>query len=235
MPIRAVLFDWGGTIVRDDTLVVATPCASVAYYARQTLHLALRDEVFERAFEAALPEYTPGSTTKAVSIYPVLVDTFAALGWTIDGTHISRCAQLFFDETTQDVHDDARALLASLKYRGYRVGVVTNSIFPGELFEPRLAELGLAGYVDAVVSSADVGWSKPDPRPYVATLERLGIEPQEALFIGDRLDTDIAGARAAGLRAVLIDRRSRRREGAGYLVISHLGALNDLLGEGNVH
>jgi HAD superfamily hydrolase (TIGR01509 family) len=235
MTIRSVLFDWGGTIVRDDTLVMAIPCASVAYYARQTLHLALRDEVFERAFESALPPYTPGATTNATNINTVLVDTFAALGWTVDGVHIARCAQLFFDEATQDVHDDARALLASLKYRGFRTGVVTNSIFPGELFTPRLAELGIAGYVDAFVSSADAGRSKPDPRPYEVALERIGVSAQEAHFVGDRVDTDIAGARAAGLRAVLIDRRGRRREGAGYLVVSHLGGLNDILGEGNVH
>lgn len=236
MAIRAVLFDWGGTIVRDDSLVVTTPCASVAYYARQTLHLALRDEVFERAFQGVLPQYLPGDTTTATNIRTLLAEAFAALGWSIDAPHIARCAQLFFDEASfpQDIFEDARALLQSLKYRGYKVGVVTNSIFPGELFDPSLASLGIAGYIDALVSSADAGRGKPDPLPYTATLARLGVDAQEALFVGDRLDTDIAGARAAGMRAALIDRRGRQREGAGYLVVSHLGALNDFLGEGHV-
>jgi FMN phosphatase YigB (HAD superfamily) len=111
-------------------------------------------------------------------------------------------------------------------------GVVTNSIFPAAFFAPWLGELGLAGYFDVFVSSADVGVPKPEIAPYMAALAGVEADVHEALFVGDRLETDIAGARAAGMRAVLIDRTSRRREGAGYFIVSHLAALSDLLGEG---
>src|SRR4029079_787819 len=131
-----------------------------------------------------------------------------------------------------DVYDDARALLASLKYRGYRTGVVTNAIFSAELFRPKVNELGLAGQIDVFVSSADIGLAKPDPSPFLRAAADLGLEPQELIFVGDNADTDIAGARAAKMRAVLLERTDRARDRAGFLVIERLTALNELLGEG---
>jgi len=89
------------------------------------------------------------------------------------------------------------------------------------------------GYRDWGVR-AIVGRSKPDPEPYTAALHALDIDPHEALFVGDRVEPAIAGARAAGLCAVLIDRSGRRREGAGYLVIKHLSGLDEFLGEGAI-
>ncbi len=236
MSFRAVLFDWGGTLVRDDALVASSPAAAVALYARKKLHLALPDAVFERAFQAVLPAYEPGVTTSCPHIERLIAAAFRELGWTLDEPDVRECARLFFEEATfaQDMFEDARALLSSLKYRGYAVGVVTNSIFPATLYGPRLGELGMAGHIDVFVSSADTGVSKPGRESYEAALKALEADVHEVLFVGDRLDTDVVGARAVGMRAVLIDRTSRRREGAGYFVVSHLAALNDLLGEGVV-
>jgi putative hydrolase of the HAD superfamily len=146
---------------------------------------------------------------------------------------VEACARLFFREASQhEVYDDARALLASLKYRGFLCGVITNAIFPAELFLPKVNELGLSGYFDAFVTSADVGLGKPNPAPFQRALNDLGLEPEEALFVGDMAETDIAGARAAGMRAVLLERRDRARDRSGFLVIERLTALNDFLGEG---
>ena len=230
---RAVLFDWDGTLVHDNPLVVTSPAAAVARYARKMLKIALSDEVFDAAFRAVLPPYNPGVTTTSPNIHALLAAAFNSLGCALDASNIDSCAAVFFDEAgaTQQVFDDARAILSSLKYRGYRIGVVTNAIFPGRLFGPRLAELGLAGYIDVVISSADTVLGKPSPVPYLAALKVLAIEPAEAIFVGDRPDTDIVGARAAGLYAVLIDRSAKHPEAAGDHVISHLSALNEILGD----
>lgn len=236
MTIRAVLFDWGGTLVRDDALVVGSPAGAVAKYARHRLSLALRDEVFESAFQAVLPPYDPSVTTDCPHIDWLITAAFEHLGWRLDAEDVRECARLFFTEAThrQAVFDDARALLASLRYRGYRTGVISNAIFPGAMFQPLAADLGLAGYLDAIITSADTGRSKPATEPYLTALAAIGVDAHEALFVGDTLETDVAGARAAGLRAVLLDRQGRHREGAGYLVIERLAALNEILGEGSV-
>lgn len=234
MAIRAVLFDWGGTIVRDDTLLLGAPSAAVAAFARDRLALELTDEDFERGFQAVLPEYRPGVTEGAPHLHRLLGAAFTWLGLRVSAGEVEACARLFFREATHGlaVYDDARALLASLRIRGYRTAVVTNAIFPAALFEPKVNELGLAGYIDVFVSSADVGLAKPNPSPYLRALSELGLEPHEALFVGDTAATDIAGARATGMRAVLLERTDRARDRAGFLVIERLTALNELLGEG---
>ena len=236
MAIRAVLFDWDGTLVRSDSLVATAPEAAVAHYARQKLHLAIRAEDFARALQAVIPAYEPGETETAPHIDAVIGSAFTWLGWSVGTDDVDSCSRLFFREATSrlSVYDDARALLSSLKFRGYRVGVITNAIFPGHLFQPLVNELGLSGYIDAFVSSADLGVAKPNAGIYLHALKTLGCEPHESLFVGDRVETDIAGARAAGLRAVLIRRGVRPRDASGYLVIERFSALNELLGENPV-
>ncbi len=234
MAIRAVLFDWGGTIVRDDSVVLGAPASAVAAFVRKRLEYDLSDADFERAFQAVLPEYRPGETETAPHLSRLLGAAFTWLGLAVGAGDVEACARLFFQESTHgmSVYDDARGLLASLRYRGYRTAVVTNAIFPSSLFGPKVNELGLAGYIDAFVSSADVGLAKPNPGPFLRALAELKVAPQDAIFVGDMVATDIAGARAAGMRAILLERTDRARDRSGYLVIERLTALNDILGEG---
>lgn len=235
MTIRAVLFDWDGTLVKSSySPAFLRAAGAVEAYARKYLNVEFAEGDFERAFNAVLPAYTPGEVQPVPTIGRIIGEAFTWLGWPAAANDVESCARLFFDAGTldQEVYDDARAILASLKYRGYSVGVITNAIFPGLYFQKKVNELGLAGYVDAFVSSADVGLGKPHPAPYQRALGLLAAEPHEALFVGDTPETDIAGARGAGMRAILIERQDRARDRAGYLVIERLSALNDVLGEG---
>ena len=91
--------------------------------------------------------------------------------------------------------------LQELRRRGRRLGMI--SVCSEEV--SRLwPETAFHGLFDAEVFSCDVGLSKPDPRIYRACLDELGIEPQEAVFVGDGANDELAGAERAGLRAVLI-------------------------------
>ena len=92
--------------------------------------------------------------------------------------------------------------LARLRAAGLRLAVVSNS--EGTL-AALFAEVGLAGAVDTIVDSWEVGVAKPDPAIFHLALARLGVPPGSALMVGDTPATDIAGARAAGVPAVLID------------------------------
>ena len=90
-----------------------------------------------------------------------------------------------------------------------------------------LAELGLGGRWTQVVVSAEVGATKPDAAIFEAALRAAAMsEPAKALFVGDSLETDVAGAQAAGLRAVLLDRdghRSPSRPGRRADLLPHDG------------
>ena len=71
---------------------------------------------------------------------------------------------------------------------------------------PVCLELGLASYLDLIVTSREVGSDKSDPRIFLAALERAGVEASQALYIGDQYNPDIVVPREVGIRAVLLDR-----------------------------
>jgi len=68
------------------------------------------------------------------------------------------------------------------------------------------ADTGVHGLFDSEVFSCDVGLRNRDPRIYWLALEQLGVEPGEALFVGDGANDELAGARRVGMEAILIQR-----------------------------
>jgi putative hydrolase of the HAD superfamily len=118
---------------------------------------------------------------------------------------------------------DARPALEELRSRGLRLVVASN----WDCSLPRVLEhTGLAPLLDGVVASAVVGAAKPDPRLFESALALAGCAPAEALHAGDSIDGDVQGARAAGIRAVLVSRRADPPEGvAAVRSLAELPAL----------
>ena len=100
---------------------------------------------------------------------------------------------------------DAVPALRRVREAGLLAAVLTN----GEHAHQRLKleRVGLVDEVDQVFTSDEFPLGKPDPAAFLGTCSRLGVEPGEALMVGDSLVADVEGALGAGLRAVLLDRR----------------------------
>lgn len=96
------------------------------------------------------------------------------------------------------------SLLRDLRTRGYRVGLLTNGTEHQQL--DKLARTGLDGAFDAVCTSERIGSQKPDVRAFRTVASELRVDPAECLFVGDDPVHDVAGARAAGMRALLVRR-----------------------------
>ena len=105
-----------------------------------------------------------------------------------------------YSNSGEVVFPDAASVLEALHGK-YRLGVIANQ--NAGLCE-RLEAFGLLGYFDAVFGSDDIGISKPDVRIYTNALEKTACPPECAVMIGDRLDNDIAPAKAAGMRTVRV-------------------------------
>jgi putative hydrolase of the HAD superfamily len=131
-----------------------------------------------------------------------------------------RCAAVVQEQlhTSLPLDDVLDALLGAIRFRAYpevpevlarlraggaRLAVVSN--WDVSLHDV-LERTGLRPLVDAVVISAELGVAKPDPAIFRAALKRLGATEDGAVHVGDSLEHDVAGARAAGLEAVLVAR-----------------------------
>jgi HAD superfamily hydrolase (TIGR01509 family) len=100
------------------------------------------------------------------------------------------------------IPEDLAPAMADLRAHGVPVCVVSNS--EGHLAE-LFAELGIAHLFDLIVDSHLVGVEKPDPAIFAHALAHFGLPAAEVLHLGDVIATDVVGARAAGIRAGLID------------------------------
>jgi len=128
------------------------------------------------------------------------------------------------------LHPDALPVLDTLAADGHRVGIITNAERTFQL--RKLDALALTARMEHIVASGDYDFAKPDARIFAAALELYGVPAGEAVYVGDRLDTDALGAARAGLTGVWIDRHgsatAEDREQAAALGAHVIRSLDEL-------
>lgn len=123
-------------------------------------------------------------------------------------------------------YGEVPAALATLRERGLTLVVLSN--WDVSLHD-QLAATGLEPLVDGAVSSAEVGVGKPHPAVYARALAVAGVEASEAVMVGDSPDTDVAGALALGIEAVLVDRWGTATAPGGAHVVPSLAEVPALI------
>ena len=195
--LRAVLFDAGNTLVFLDY-------GRMAEAVGAALGLPLTASALEaRAAEAAdAMEKAAGSDQERAAAF--LEALFRLSGVPPHRmSEVRTCLARMHGERHLwcSVREGTLESLQRLRNAGLRLGIVSNS--DGRV-EQALAEAGLREYFDVVIDSSVAGVEKPDPAIFRAALEALGVNAEEALYVGDMYDVDIVGARAAGMEAVLL-------------------------------
>ncbi len=104
------------------------------------------------------------------------------------------------------VYPDVPEVLRILREHGVQLGMLTNAAQSIKMRDRELEAYGLIDYFDVRKTAGDIGVLKPHPRPFQATMEALSVQPDEALYVGDRLHDDVGGAHSAGMRAVWVRR-----------------------------
>jgi HAD superfamily hydrolase (TIGR01509 family) len=230
VPLRAVLFDYGLTLV------------TFSYPRAELL----------RVLDTARPWLGPGAPDAETLMREVLepleddletigvdeVDylAFYARAWRRAGLDVPAETLYRILDLEQRCWDaavrlapDALETLERVRARGLRSAVASNAPFPPEMIHRQVRENGIAERVDAVVFSSEVGRRKPAPELYLAALERVRASPAEALYVGDRPVEDHDGPRRIGMRAVLCTALARRPAPGGVPTIAHLGELDAVL------
>jgi putative hydrolase of the HAD superfamily len=236
--IKAVFLDAGLTLIYPDPppeRVYAEAFAASGLDAphdevRRALHATWR-EVDERQ---ARGEERWGGAGGEVGFWRLFVaGMYARLGGgELPSEVLAGLVAHFGEDESWRIYDDVLPTLAALRAKGVRLVVVSNwdSTLPG-----LLERLALASSFDAILVSAVFGASKPSPRLFQEALRLAGVAPEEAVHVGDSFDDDVVGARGAGIRAFLLDRKGNRggefRSGGGDErdEVETLGSLSELL------
>jgi putative hydrolase of the HAD superfamily len=191
--VRAVFLDALGTLVE-----LEPPWVSL----RERVPAEVSDERLQLAIRAEMAYYREHSQEgRDADSLADLRERCAALISNELGVEVS--ARDLVESIRFGAYPDAEPALRGLRERGMRLLAVSNWDCS---LSAVLERCGLGELLDAVVTSAEVGASKPDPAIFRAALERAGSGPDQALHVGDTPEEDLAGARAAGIRALLIDR-----------------------------
>ncbi len=203
--LRAVLFDWGHTLmdwVPEEGLLEAGHRAGLDALGRNELPDA--SAVATRFRERYEPLFGASGTIEELE-YPGLVrQLLEDFGIEVDREALDRflAAEHLAWEPARRLGSTTHALLEALRSDGFKLGLVSNAFDPGWLLHRDLEQMGLAERLDFAVFSSEVGKRKPHPLIFRRALEALEVEAEEALFVGDRLLEDVGGASELGMKTV---------------------------------
>ena len=140
--------------------------------------------------------------------FSVLHQVFADLGLDLDELDLQRLDGLFAWDAIPGVRPfaDAVEVLHTLRSAGLRTGLLTNAMMPMRMRDAELRAYGLLDYLDVRLTAGDIGKFKPHPEVFRVILQRLGVSPANAIFVGDSPQHDVAGAQAVGMRAIWVRR-----------------------------
>lgn len=160
----------------------------------------------------------------------ILRETLRASNLDLDRVDLTQIEKLFGWELVPGVKtfDDAESTLRSLRGAGIKTGLLTNAAMPMWMRDSELKALGILDLLDVRLTAGDIGKFKPHPEPFKVVLDRLKVLPEESVFVGDRVQDDVAGAQAAGMKAIWVQRGTNSSEIASIrpnATVSNLGEI----------
>ncbi|MFY9588185.1 MAG: HAD family hydrolase [Actinomycetota bacterium] len=241
MTVRAVLFDFGHTLVDFRRTEDALRAAYGVVRERLTEWVEDRappevDELVERiagAVDDMVGRSYMERRLEELDQVALFAQAFAAIGYQLPPDLLYEVAEIDHDSFSQSLTAPASTLetLVTLREAGLRLGLISNlSLLPHKV-RADLEQLGIAPHLDAAAFSSEIGVRKPDARIFLHALQALGEDPAHAVFVGDRLNDDIVGAQAVGMRTILT--REFRQEEPGDVtpdaVVERLAEIPDVI------
>jgi putative hydrolase of the HAD superfamily len=198
MHIDAVIFDWGGTLTQwHDIDFHAESLALASAVVASDDDLQVHAEALHRANQVIWGRSRDHHQSSTVA------DLFTEAGLEHDTELLSHYREFWEPHTGTDAQ--VGPLFATLRERGIKVGVLSNTIWPREWHRDFFHRDGVLDLIDGDVYTSEIPWTKPSPDAFAAAMEAVGAtDPARCVYVGDRLYDDIWGAHNAGLKAIHI-------------------------------
>jgi putative hydrolase of the HAD superfamily len=205
---RAILFDLGGTLLRQSSF---DPGAWSAEVARLAPDAGLPGDEVRRLAHDLVSEFRRHGKAGLVElrIESCLRHLHDRLGLSLPLTPAEVSLAFWRATSSMEPEPGVGAALRRLAARGIPLGVVSNSMFGAEVLRWELARHGLDRAFSLLLSSADYGLRKPHPSLFRTAVACLKLAPGEVWFVGDNFARDVAGAAGAGLRPVWYNPEAR--------------------------
>ncbi len=215
--IQAVTFDAGGTLLEPWPSVGHVYSDVAACYGRKNISPVLLNRRFAGAWRANKNfDHTRADWRRLVD------QTFAGLFTEPPGPALfDALYHRFTEPDVWRVFEDVFPTLETLRRRGLKLGIVSNW---DERLRPLLRRLHLDGHFETVVVSIEAGCTKPAPDIFHQAAARLNVPASAMLHVGDSPAEDLAGARAAGMSGVLVNRRAEASSGAVVTTLAELAS-----------
>lgn len=241
-PVRAILFDFGHTLVdfhrTEEALHEAYERIRERIEAAAYVEVPELLDLIERVaggVESLVAKSYEERRMEELDITELFRETLAGIGFDLPPDVVGHIVALDHAAWSSSlaVEPEVVEVLRGLRSDGYRMGLVSNMSLSGQAIGSDVERLGLAGFFEGVVFSSGFGVRKPDPRIFQEALRLVGASAEETVFVGDRLLDDVGGAKAVGMRAVLTHQFRQEEPGADDhpdAVVEHLGELPATLG-----
>lgn len=203
--LRAVVFDWGGTLTPFHAIDLADLWAVAARILAPD-HEAELTAALLGAERESWDRVQRMSGMASSTLHDLLELAAERTGVAIEDALRERALEAHLEAWTPHTLTDPEAapLLRALRERGIRTGLLSNTHWPRQWHERILARDGVLDLLDVRVYTSELAHTKPHAEAFRAVLGPLGVEPAEAVMVGDRPFDDISGARALGMRTVLL-------------------------------
>lgn len=206
--IDAVMFDLGGTLIE------LRPSKDVVFRKVLKQHgFHVQIEKVTEAIRKAEREFDAESANLDGVNEDLFWDKFDSyvlerLGYDGDGKKFAKDVSREFEEIVPKVENwveypDVRPLLKDLQAKGFKLCLISNAT---DLARSVMDNLGLSRFFDPIVISSEVGSRKPDKRIFDIAMDGAKVAPNRSVYVGDKLEVDVVGAKKAGMNAILIDR-----------------------------
>jgi len=171
------------------------------------------------------------SRQQGVDIYDALRHLFGEMGISADDGLVEAGGDAFCrgNSALPPLRAGGAEVLAALDARGLRLGVISNTLQPGWSMDESLERRGLLRMFVTRTYSSEMRVAKPHIAIFRSALEAMGVAPDRAVHVGDRLMVDVAGAQGAGMRAVLIEVSHRTEPDSDIVPDARIRELPELL------
>ena len=232
MKYRLVLFDLGGTLINYDNSpwpeLGRLGCMEGANFLKNELGKDISAEVLNEKLHNAIGRMieSRGNDEFELDLIDMTTSTLSELGINLTDGLPEKIIAAYYRPISDQItlFPYAGEILKKIKDVGMKIGLVSNTIFPADYHRNEMRSFGIYNYFNFTIFSSEEKTRKPGKEIYQKALRLGGAEPEETIFIGDRLAEDVGGPQSVGIKAVL-----KYIEGRDYSAdIEPLGTIHEL-------